>query len=168
MVHHELLPGHMIQMPIEQAAHPHPLRLEYAQAFMEGWAVYAEGLADETRAYDGDPPVQLGAIHWLMFRIGRALADTGIHHARWTRAQALDTLRATQGEAAFFQPFESDIDRICLSPGIRAAEAMIWLRLRELRHNATGAAMRRFHQIVLANGRKRLTTLAAELRHVSD
>lgn len=169
VVHHELLPGHMVQMPIEQIADPDPLRLEYAPAMSEGWAVYAEALAMEAGAFDGDDRGRLGALHWLLFRIGRAIVDTGIHHARWSREQALDTLRSVQGEPAFFAPFESDIDRICLNPGIRAAEALTWLRLEDLRRDAGAStmdseAMRRFHQIVLADGRKRLTTIEAELR----
>lgn len=168
VVHHELLPGHMIQMPIEAAAAPHPLRLEYAPAFTEGWSVYAEGLTVDTGAFAGDVPKLLGYLHWALFRIGRGIVDTGIHHARWTIGEALDRLYEVQGEPAYFAPFESDIDRICLDPGIRAAEALLSLRFADLRRDAMrkggdGAAMRRLHQLVLADGRKRLTTIEAEL-----
>ena len=167
VVHHELLPGHMIQMPIDAAADPHPLRAAYTPAFTEGWAIYAEALAATDGAFVGDDRRMLGYLHWMLFRIGRGLADTGIHHARWSIGAALDRLYEVQGEPAYFAPFESDVDRICLDPGIRAAEALIWLRLEDLRREAggdrAGAAMRRFHQIVLADGRKRLTTIAAEL-----
>ncbi|MGN6268839.1 MAG: DUF885 family protein [Sphingomonas sp.] len=167
VVHHELLPGHMIQMPIDAAADPHPLRAAYTSAFTEGWAIYAEALAAGQGLLADDDRKRLGALHWALFRIGRAIADTGIHHARWSIEQALDRLYEVQGEPAYFAPFESDVDRICLDPGIRAAEALIWLRLEDLRRQAggdkAGAAMRRFHQIVLADGRKRLTTIAAEL-----
>ncbi len=169
VVHHELVPGHMIQLPIEAAANPHPLRIAYASAFPEGWATYAEALAADSGAFDGDDMALLGCIHWLLFRIGRGLADTGIHHAGWSREEALDTVRAVQGVPAFFAPFERDIDRIVRDPAIRAAEALTWLRLEDLRREAgasaaAGAATRRFHQIVLADGRKRLETIAAELR----
>jgi len=167
VVHHELLPGHMIQMPIEAAADPHPLRLLYAPAFTEGWGVYAEALAAETGAFAADCPGMIGYLHWMLFRVGRGIADTGIHYARWSRDEALARLRMVQGVPAYFAPFEADIDRICRDPGIRAAEALTWLRLDDLRRvtggAAPGPAMRRFHQIALADGRKRLTTLAAEL-----
>jgi uncharacterized protein (DUF885 family) len=166
VVHHELLPGHMIQMPIDAAADPHPLRAAYTPAFTEGWAIYAEALAAGQGARVGGDRERLGYLHWALFRIGRGLADTGIHHARWSIGEALDRLYAVQGEPAYFAPFESDVDRICLDPGIRAAEALVWLRLEDLRRKAradSGAAIRRFHQIVLADGRKRLDTIAAEL-----
>ncbi|HEU4959432.1 MAG TPA: DUF885 family protein [Sphingomonas sp.] len=168
VVHHELLPGHMIQLPIEAAADPHPLRTEYAPAFAEGWGVYAEALAAETGAFAGDDPMLLGNIHWLLFRIGRGIVDTGIHYARWSLAKAQETLRETQGEPAYFAPFSIDIDRVALEPGIRAAEALTWLRLADLRtrmarNGRPADAMRRFHQLVLADGRKRLETIEAEI-----
>jgi uncharacterized protein (DUF885 family) len=168
VVHHELLPGHMIQLPIEAAADPHPLRLDYAPAFAEGWGVYAEALAAETGAFQGNDPMLLGNIHWLLFRIGRGIVDTGIHYERWSLAKAHETLRQTQGEPAYFAPFATDIDRIALEPGIRAAEALTWLRLVDLRNRMTrngppADAMRRFHQLVLADGRKRLETIEAEI-----
>jgi uncharacterized protein (DUF885 family) len=166
VVHHELLPGHMIEMPIDAAADPHPLRAAYTPAFTEGWAIYAEALAAGQGAFAGDARKRLGTLHWALFRIGRGLADTGIHHARWSIGEALEQLYEVQGEPAYFAPFESDVDRICLDPGIRAAEALVWLRLEDLRRKAgaeRGAALRRFHQAVLAGGRKRLDTVAAEL-----
>jgi uncharacterized protein (DUF885 family) len=169
VVHHELLPGHMIQLPIEAAANPHPLRLEYAPAFAEGWGVYAEHLAADDGAFAGDDPMLLGHIHWLLFRIGRGVIDTGIHYARWSRRKALETLEDVQGEPAYFAPFATDIDRICLEPGIRAAEALTWLRLVDLRDKAMGEqrspeAMRGFHQRVLMDGRKRLETIETYAR----
>lgn len=167
VVHHELLPGHMIQLPIEAAADPHPLRLEYAPAFAEGWGVYAEMLSAEAGAFAGDDAKLLGYLHWALFRIGRGIVDTGIHHARWSRQEALNRLSEIQGEPAYFAPFESDVDRICLDPAIRAAEALTALRLGDLRRQVTRAGgqagMRRFHRIVLADGRKRLATIEADL-----
>lgn len=167
VVHHELLPGHMIQMPIDHAADPHSMRRTYTPAFTEGWAVYAEALAVDDGAFADDPPRRIGYLHWALFRIGRGLADTGIHHARWSRDDALARLQEVQGEPAYFAPFAHDVDRICRDPGIRAAEALTWLRLADLRRAAggdrEGAAMRRFHQVVLADGRKRLTTIRTEL-----
>ncbi|MDB5703806.1 MAG: hypothetical protein JWN66_922 [Sphingomonas bacterium] len=168
VVHHELLPGHMIQFPIEQMADPHRLRLEYTPAFPEGWAIYAEQLAGDDGAFGGDPMAFLGHTHWLLFRIGRAIIDTGVHFKRWSTQQALKTLREVQGEPAYFAPFATDIDRTCLEPGIRAAEALNWLRLSDMSptssSKATSPALRHFHRAVLADGRKRLETIDAELK----
>jgi uncharacterized protein (DUF885 family) len=168
VVYHELLPGHMIQLPIEAAAEPHPLRLAYAAAFPEGWGVYAEQLMADDGAFDGDEAMLLGHIHWLLFRVGRGLVDTGIHYGRWSRSKALETLRGIQGEPAYFAPFPTDIDRIAREPGNRAAEALVWLRLVDFRKRMTQRgrstdAMRRFHQMVLADGRKRLDTIDAQI-----
>lgn len=154
VVHHELLPGHMIQMPIEQRADPHPLRIEYASGFAEGWAVYAEQLAAEQDAFDGDDLALLGHLHWLLFRIARAAIDTGIHIRGWSVDKALHTLREIQGEPAYFASFDSEIDRVCVEPGVRAAEALNWLAI------ADGAARAphriAFHRAVLDPGRRRI------------
>ena len=168
VVHHELLPGHMIQLPIEATAGPHPLRLGYLSAFPEGWAVYAEQLMAEDGAFDGEDAMLLGHIHWLLFRVGRGLVDTGIHYKRWSQAKALETLRGIQGEPAYFAPFLIDIDRIAREPGSRAAEALVWLRLVDFRNRMTRRgrsidAMRRFHQLILEDGRKRLDTIGAQI-----
>ena len=149
VVHHELLPGHLLQMPLEVAAGAHALRLEYTRAFMEGWATYAEELAADDGAFRDDAPAELGLLHWLLFRALRGLADTGIHHAGWSRAQALQTLRLTQGLAAYFAPFEADVDRIMAEPAIRAAEALVWLRLRSLGRAVAPRDPRAFHRLVL-------------------
>ena len=100
VVHHELLPGHMIQMPMELRADPHPLRIDYAAGFAEGWAVYAEQLAADQGAYHGDDLALLGHLHWLLFRVARATIDTGIHIKDWSLDEALQMLREIQGEPA--------------------------------------------------------------------
>ncbi|MBR0550904.1 DUF885 family protein [Stakelama marina] len=150
VVHHELLPGHMLQMPIEAAAAPHRLRLAHAAAFTEGWAIYAERLMADTGAFEGDPAAELGYIQWALFRVGRALADTGIHHHGWTRQYAVAKLRDLQGKGVIFAPIEDDVARICLEPGIRAAEFLMADRLAALRHDA--GDVRTFHDAVLAPG----------------
>jgi len=163
VVHHELLPGHMIQLPIEAAADPHPLRLAYLPAFAEGWAIHAEQWAHELIGTD-DVRTELGHVHWLLFRALRGLIDTGIHHERWSRSKAHETLERIQGEPAYFAPFATDIDRVNRDPGVRAAEALIWLRLRELARRFGGATgERRFHAIVLGHGRQRIDRIARQI-----
>lgn len=158
VVHHELLPGHMIQSPIEAEAEMHPLRAEYAPAFPEGWAIYAEQLMRQDGAFAGNDHALLGHLHWLLFRVGRGLIDTGIHAGRYAFARARATLVELQGEPGYFASFEQDIERICLEPGVRAAEALTWLGLAQLGGEAKRRgppALRRFHQQVLRDGRKR-------------
>ncbi len=155
VVAHELLPGHMIQLPIEAAADPHPLRLEYAPAFVEGWGIYAEQLAAVEGAF-ADPMAELGHLHWLLFRVGRGLVDIAIHFDGWPVDRARAQLVAWQGEPAYFALFDSDLARIVAEPASRAAEALAWLAIADRAPHAV-AARKAFHRDMLAGGRKRLS-----------
>jgi uncharacterized protein (DUF885 family) len=162
VVHHELLPGHMIQLPIEAAADPHPLRLEYAPAFAEGWAIYAEQLMAAEGAFAGDDHALLGHLHWMLFRIGRGLVDTGVHIGQETLAQTSSKLASLQGEAGYFAPMAQDIERICIEPAMRAAEALTWLGIARLGADARRKgpqSLRNFHRKLLANGRRRFAMI---------
>ncbi len=136
VVAHELLPGHMIQLGLESATPPHPLRIEYASAFVEGWGIYAEQLAEKAGAYT-DPHDAIGHIHWLLFRVARALVDLGIHLHGWSIEQARGRLAQWQGQPAYFAPFDVELARIPLEPGTRVAEAMAWLAISDRGRNKT-------------------------------
>lgn len=152
VVHHELLPGHMVQLPMEALAGPHPLRLTYAQSFVEGWAIYAEGLAASAGLYRDDPHAELGFCHWRLFRICRARADLGLHLDGWSRADVLGDWQEVLGEPAYFAPFAADLDRIQREPATRAAEAAAWLAIEDA---ARGAPPATFHAALLQHGRMR-------------
>ena len=154
VVAHELLPGHMIQLGLEGAAPPHPLRIEYASAFVEGWGIYAEQLAEQAGAYT-DPHDTLGHIHWLLFRVARALVDLGIHLHGWSIAQARDRLAEWQGQPAYFAPFDVELARIPLEPGARVSEAMAWLMIANRSRHGSPTA----YQHLLLQGRRRIGTL---------
>lgn len=160
VVAHELLPGHMVQLPIEGRRPPHPLRRRYAAAFAEGWAVYAEGLAMRQGGYAG-PWDELGHVHWLLFRACRGLADIGLHLDGWSPSDALARLAAWQGEPAYFAPFDRDLERMAREPGLRAGEAASWLAIADGAGSRSGAALVRYHRAVLAHGAKRTEQVAA-------
>ena len=153
VVAHELLPGHMVQLGLEGAAPPHPLRLEYAAAFVEGWGIYAEQLAGKSGAYT-DPLDELGHVHWLLFRVARALVDLGIHLHGWSIDQARDRLIEWQGEPAYFAPFDVELARIPLEPATRAAEAMAWLAIADTEHGRPPTA---YLRKLLMHGRRRVS-----------
>jgi uncharacterized protein (DUF885 family) len=159
VVHHELLPGHMVQLPIEAEAGAHPLRIAYLPAFSEGWAIHAEQLMASHGTYCRRPLDELGHIHWLLFRAVRALVDTGIHHRRWSLAQARAEMDRLQGVPAYFAAFEQDLERIAAEPAVRAAEALIWLGIADRTRGRRGAALRRIHRQILTGGRKPLDLL---------
>lgn len=157
---HELLPGHMIQMPTEAIAAPHPLRIEYAPAFMEGWGIHAERLVAQAGGYRGDPLGELGYLHWRLFRIGRALVDIGIH----CRGLSIDAARAkvvaSQGEPAYFAPFDSDLARIFREPATRAAEMLAAIAIEDGARGRRGRSLIAYHQALLVHGRMRSEAIA--------
>lgn len=131
VVAHELLPGHLLQMPLEASTPPHPLRLEYAVGFPEGWAIHAEEMAAKAGWLGDDPLVALGHLHWLLFRVSRARADLAIHWRGTPIPEVRQRFEQLLGEPAYFIDFATDIGRILVEPGIRVAEATSWLSIRE-------------------------------------
>lgn len=164
VVAHELIPGHMIQMPIEAYFAPHPLRLTYAPAFAEGWGVYAERLVALDGAYAADPRAELGYLHWRLFRIGRALVDLAVHFDALPVDPARARLVAWQGEPAYFAPFDTDLARIVAEPMTRAAEMLAALALEDCARGLHGEALVRYHQRVVVQGRVRSDALPGSLR----
>jgi uncharacterized protein (DUF885 family) len=153
VVHHELLPGHMVQLPIEAEAGAHPLRIAYLPAFSEGWAIHAEQLMADHGVYQGAPLEELGHLHWMLFRAVRGLIDTGIHHRRWSVAEARAQLDSLQGVPAYFASFEQDLNRVTGEPAVRAAEALIWLELADRVWDGTRGTSSA-NQEMLRGGRK--------------
>ena len=156
VVHHELLPGHMIQLPLEKAANPHPLRLHYASGFNEGWAIYAEILAWRAGLF-ANPVEELGILHWLLFRAVRAMADIGMHGFGWSDLAGRDLMAQTLGAPAYFINFEADIASIRAHPAQRCAEVLTAYALRAAAKRCVN--IRRFHQRILAGGSLQISQL---------
>ncbi len=163
VVHHELLPGHMVQLPLDARAAPHGLRIEYTAGFPEGWAIYAEQLMARHGAFEGDDRARLGFLHWMLFRLCRSLIDTGVHSARWSIREARETLERMQGEPAFFATFDQDIQRVCLEPGARVGEALAWLALEDCCGRGPAAGLPRRHRAAIGDGRLRASSLDRRL-----
>jgi len=92
----------------------------------------------------------------MLFRLGRAVIDTGVHYARWSVHEAQETLERMQGEAAYFATFDQDIQRVCLEPGTRVGEALAWLSLADLCGRPPGADLVRRHRAALVGSGLRL------------
>jgi uncharacterized protein (DUF885 family) len=111
---HEAIPGHIWQ---GEYTHDMPLiRQQLAfNAYSEGWALYAEQLADELGAYEGDPAGRLGYLQSIAFRACRLVVDTGLHAMGWSREQAVRYFVDVNGS----NPLEaaSEVDRYCSWPG---------------------------------------------------
>ena len=111
---HESIPGHIWQ---GEYTHKMPLirQLLSFNAYTEGWALYAQQLADELGAYENDPVGKLGYLQAIAFRDCRLVVDTGIHAKRWTREQGANFFVERNGS----NPIEvaSEVDRYCSWPG---------------------------------------------------
>ncbi|KQY34367.1 hypothetical protein ASD38_21760 [Caulobacter sp. Root487D2Y] len=163
---HEAIPGHAWQgayLAERSSQIPLIASLMGFNAFIEGWALYAEQLADEGGFYDGDPLGQLGYLQAQQFRAARLVVDTGLHHKRWTREQAIDYLVTTTGRAR--PAMTSEVDRYCANPGqacgYKVGHTEI-VRLREMAKAKMGGKfdLRDFNDAVVSTGGVPLTVLA--------
>lgn len=173
VVHHELVPGHILQARYETAASAPALQVRYASGYSEGWATYAEQLADEAGAFANDPLARLGYVHWMLFRLARVVADTGLHALRWPRQRAIEEMRTLQGDSVAFVSIEEDVARICAQPGAYAAQGLTALHIAQLRAHAqrlAGAAFdaKRFHAAMLRFGPLSLSGLEQAARAAFD
>jgi uncharacterized protein (DUF885 family) len=136
-------------------------------AFSEGWALYAERLAGEMGGHP-TPLDDLGRLQAEMFRAARLVVDTGLHHKRWDRQQAIDYLREQTGLAD--SAVIAEIERYLVNPGQALAYKVGMneiLRLREKARSELGVRfdIRRFHHLVLGGGDLPLAVLE---RRVAD
>ncbi len=157
LLHHEGIPGHHFQDSVLREAGGLSLfrRTVRFSAWTEGWALYAEQLADEMGAYEGDPVGRIGYLQGQLFRACRVVVDTGLHHARWTRQQAIDWMVAHAGEHR--DAAEREIDRYCVYPG-QACSFMVGkqqiLASREKARQRMGSQFdpRSYNDFILASG----------------
>ncbi len=115
---HEAIPGHAWQGAF-LAEHPDTVspvaQLIGFNAFVEGWALYAEQLVAEDGFYENDPFGKLGYLNAARFRAVRLIVDTGLHDLRWSREKAIATMVTETGRSV--GSVTSEIDRYCASPG---------------------------------------------------
>jgi uncharacterized protein (DUF885 family) len=157
VVNHELIPGHILQASYERAAAAPALQGRYAAAYSEGWATYAEMLADELGGFAGNPRARIGYLQWMLFRVGRIVIDTGIHAMRWNRERAIAEMIALQGESIAFVTIEEDVSRFTVQPGQYAAQGLSALHIHALRERTRREArgrftLARFHDAMLRHG----------------
>ena len=164
---HEAIPGHHVQIALAQEMTDVPEFQRHlgVTAFVEGWGLYAESLADELGLYDG-PLSRLGRLGMEAWRAGRLVVDTGIHALGWSRTQAVQLLVSSTTIAR--NNIENEVDRYIGWPGQALAYKIGELELRRLRREAEvrlGPAfdLRRFHEVVLGRGALSLPVLADEV-----
>lgn len=159
--YHEGVPGHHLQLSIVQKLDtPLLRRLSGFGAYSEGWALYAEQVAEELGGY-ANPVERAGYLQSFLFRAARLVADTGIHAKRWTREQATDYFVETVG---FARPrSQREIERYCTQAGQACSYKLghiSWLRARDNAKRILGDKfdLKQFHE-VLRDGAVPLTIL---------
>ncbi|MBV8688393.1 MAG: DUF885 family protein [Alphaproteobacteria bacterium] len=141
LTYHEGIPGHVWQ---GEYTYKLPLvrSLLAFNAYSEGWALYAEQLADELGVYEGDPLGRLGYMQSIAFRCCRLVVDTGLHAKRWTRAQAIDWFVRTNGSSR--EEVQSEVDRYVAWPGQACGYKVGHSEINRLRAKAQAALGKRF------------------------
>ena len=166
---HEGIPGHTWQgayLAEHHAEIPLIMSMMGFNAFVEGWALYAEQLVDEHGLYDNDPFGRIGYLQAQQFRACRLVADTGLHAMGWSRAQTVQFLITETGKTA--PAMTSETDRYCASPGQACGYKMghnQMLRLREHTKTALGGKYDEaaFNDAVVETGGVPLTVLATAI-----
>jgi uncharacterized protein (DUF885 family) len=159
---HEAIPGHIWQ---GEYTHEMPLirQMLAFNAYSEGWALYAEQLADELGAFENDPVGRLGYLQSIAFRACRLVVDTGLHAKRWTREQGVQFFVDVNGS----NPLEvaSEVDRYCSWPGQACGYKVGHSEINRQREKAKAAlgarfADKAFNDTVVLGGNVPLDVLA--------
>jgi uncharacterized protein (DUF885 family) len=153
---HEGVPGHHLQISRahELAQLPMFRRVAGPNAYVEGWALYSEGLGRELGLYT-DPASHYGQLRMEAFRAARLVIDTGIHALGWSREQAIDYMVSQAGLAR--EDAVEEIDRYYVWPAQALGYKLGQLKILELRKKARAALgdrfdLRAFHQELLDHG----------------
>ena len=166
VAYHEGVPGHHMQLSVQQQLQGLPkFRLHGLgfNAYIEGWALYAEQLGKEVGFYQ-DPVSDYGRLSSELFRAVRLVVDTGIHSQGWSREQVVDFMRKS---GAVDEPtIQAETDRYIAWPAQALSYKLGQLKFRELRDRAQKELgpkfdIRKFHDEMLDGGTLPLDMLEA-------
>lgn len=166
---HEMIPGHHLQSDVilqkqnmsefrrfrESGNYNFiPARFPLYTAYIEGWALYSEGLGEEVDVYKNSNKL-LGRLYNEIFRAARLVVDTGIHAFDWSTEQAISYLRDVVGMDTHFAT--SEVCRYITWPGQACSYKIGELKIKELRHQTmvvlgNGFNVKEFHDVILLSG----------------
>ncbi|MGJ8664295.1 MAG: DUF885 domain-containing protein [Marinicella sp.] len=157
LTYHEANPGHHWQIALNLAQDSLPMvrRIAPYNAYVEGWALYSEVVAKEMGMYDNDPYGDLGRLKAELFRAVRLVVDTGLHHKKWSREDAIKYMAETTGTVD--SDVVAEIERYMVWPGQALGYKLGMLKILELRTMAQTALgedfdIKAFHDLVLLGG----------------
>jgi len=167
LAYHEAVPGHHLQIAIAYEL-PLPAIRKYGEyvAYVEGWGLYAERLADEMGLYSGDLD-RMGVLSYDSWRAARLVVDTGIHRLGWDR----ETAEKFMLEQTPLAPnnVTNEVDRYINTPGQALGYKVGQLEILRLREQARKELGDRFsfpgfHDAVLGTGPTTLPVMGAAVR----
>ncbi|MHA7900841.1 MAG: DUF885 domain-containing protein [Henriciella sp.] len=164
IAYHEGLPGHHMQIAIQQELEAVPTFRTQAgfTAYSEGWGLYSEWLAIEMPGTYQDPLSRFGRAGSEMWRAIRLVVDTGLHAKGWTEEEAVQYFMAnsaiTEAQA------RSEVRRYLVLPGQATSYKVGMLKIQELRRDAEAELgdafdIRAFHDTILGGGAMPLAIL---------
>ncbi|MEE9231383.1 MAG: DUF885 domain-containing protein [Acidobacteriota bacterium] len=163
LAYHEAVPGHHLQIALTQELSGLPAfrRYEGVTAFVEGWALYAERLADDMGLYSSDLD-RMGMLSYEAWRACRLVVDTGMHAKGWSRQQAIDFMLNNTVLAE--NNIVNEVDRYIVWPAQALAYKIGQLEILRLRGEAESRLGKRFdikafHDTVLGSGAVPLESL---------
>lgn len=167
IAYHEGVPGHHLQLSIQQEMPELPAFRQHAfyTAYIEGWALYAERLGKEVGFYQ-DPASDFERLASDQFRAARLVEDTGVHYKRWTRDQMVQFFKDHSLEIG--DDLQAEVDRYIAWPGQALSYKVGQLKILELRKRAQDQLgdkfdIRAFHDEVLSGGALPLDVLEARV-----
>jgi uncharacterized protein (DUF885 family) len=164
LAYHESIPGHHLQIAIaaEQDGLPEFRKHSGVTAFVEGWGLYSERLADEMGLYSSDLD-RMGVLSYDAWRACRLVVDTGMHAKQWTRRLAIQYM--IENTALAENNIINEVDRYITWPAQALAYKTGQLEILRLREEAKRKlknkfSIREFHDTVLSNGAVPLEALS--------
>lgn len=173
IAYHEGIPGHHMQMSlqVELLSEKYPDKASfYIPAYVEGWGLYAERLADEYGMYK-DPYSRLGYLRGELLRAARLVVDTGIHYKKWTRDYAIEYMMSFGCIPDEF--VAAEIDRYIVNPGQACSYKIGQIKIIELREKARAELgekfnIKDFHNVILRNGPMPFEIMEEEVQKYID
>jgi uncharacterized protein (DUF885 family) len=164
LAYHESIPGHHLQIAISQELEgiPEFRKNNWVTAFIEGWGLYTERLADQMGLYSSDLD-RVGVLSFDSWRACRLVVDTGMHAKGWSRSQAIDFM--LRNTALAENNIVNEVDRYIAWPGQALAYKTGQLEILRLRRRAEKRLGKKFsvaafHDAVLGSGPVPLEVLA--------
>jgi uncharacterized protein (DUF885 family) len=162
---HESVPGHHLQLAIMQEVEELPAFRRYngSTAYIEGWGLYTERLAEEMGLLSAEID-RFGVLSFDAWRASRLVVDTGMHALGWTRQQAINFM--VEHTALGENNIANEVDRYISYAGQALAYKLGQLEILRLRSEARERQgdrfdIRRFHDAVLEQGALPLPVLRA-------